>query len=149
MPTTGGLSRRCVLGLLAGVPLVATGCVSVPTTGPVTPVTPSKAAIERGGDIDARPPVPDALPINIVLGFLDAMAKGGDLSVARLFLVPELRESWQPEGVLIYPTSTIPQVVGTTVVLTSPGLVGQFDTRAAFRQVRSGLTPDFELRQDY
>ncbi len=147
-PTAGGLSRRTVLSLFAGVPLVATGCVSVPTTGPVTPVTPSSSAIERGGDIDARPPVADAPPLNIVLGFLDATASGGDLSVARLFLVPELRDSWQPEGVLIYPISTIPQVVGSTVVLQERQLVGQLDARAAFRPARTALDQDFGMRRD-
>ncbi|MGI8456726.1 MAG: LpqB family beta-propeller domain-containing protein, partial [Propionibacteriaceae bacterium] len=44
--------------------------------------------------------------------------------------------------------STIPQVVGTTFVLTAQDLVGQLDTRAAFRPARNGLNHDFELRQD-
>jgi hypothetical protein len=138
-----------VLGLAAGLPLLAAGCVSVPTTGPVSPVTPSGSFVARGGDIDVRPPDVDATPLAIVQGFLLAMASGAtDLSQARLFLVPDKQEGWQPSRVLIYSNTAVPKATGTSVVLETGTLVGQLDDKGAFRRVVTGTTHDFGMRKD-
>jgi hypothetical protein len=81
--------------VLSGSLLV--GCASVPTDG----------AIQRGplvGPTDdagvirviARPPQPDASPLEIVRGFLAANAGLTDLNVAREYLAPAMASRWDP-----------------------------------------------------
>ncbi len=86
-----------VLGTLAA-------CTGLPTTGPVTP---GLAVDEVPDDPDfsflPNGPQPGASPQEIVEGFIDAATSPADeWAIARSFLAPDIRESWQPEaGVLI------------------------------------------------
>lgn len=93
-----------VLGLLALV-LVA-GCVSVPTTGPVSPVTAQQPAPDAKNVQVPESPTTNADRADIVSGFLTAYALGGsDEQVAREYLVPAQAAVWDPDGtVLVYST---------------------------------------------
>ena len=91
--------------LVVGAWLLASGCVSVPTTGPVVegrpagdPVAPPNVAILPQG------PRPGDDPVAIVEGYLSAMASyEPGYPTAREFLTPTAAADWTPEsGIAVY-----------------------------------------------
>lgn len=99
--------RGLLAASLAAVALL-TGCVSIPTSGPV-----QVGHGDRGGgqgqqpiQVFAQRPHPGWTPAQIVTGFLAAMASpDADHAVARSYLTPDIRESWptgQKTAVVIY-----------------------------------------------
>ena len=96
-------TRRPVLAALAALlvaALAATGCVSMPTGGPVTSyaVTQGPTAQDQPYvQIVPQPPGAGWKPTQIVQGFLTASASFGNYSqVARQYLTPELSKNWNP-----------------------------------------------------
>jgi hypothetical protein len=96
-------TRRPVLAALAALlvaALAATGCVSMPTGGPVTSyaVTQGPTAQDQPYvQIVPQPPGAGWKPTQIVQGFLTASASFGNYSqVARQYLTPELSKDWNP-----------------------------------------------------
>lgn len=84
---------------LAGLLLVLTGCVGIPSSGPVV------AGNEISEDIDAdsvilpQGPEDDADPQAILQGFIRAgTGPQGDYAVAREFLTPDLASRWEPNA---------------------------------------------------
>lgn len=103
-PTT--TARLAALALLTLLALLA-GCAQIPTSGPV------RSGRELGFNqadsyVRALPPAPrrGADPVEIVRGFLDASASfEDDYVIARLYLDPGARESWDPgKGITVYDT---------------------------------------------
>jgi hypothetical protein len=80
--------------------LAATGCVSMPSGGPVLsyPATQGAAAQSQPYvQIQPQPPRAGWSPSEIVQGFLTASANFGNYpQVARAYLTPEERNSWDP-----------------------------------------------------
>lgn len=96
------LGVRGVVVLLCA--LVLTGCISLPTTGPVR--TAERVTNQRSDpDITVMPeaPRPGAPPIEIARGFLEAIASGraGD-EVARKYLTPAAAAEWNPQKTIVY-----------------------------------------------
>ena len=88
------------LAALVTVALAATGCVSMPSNGPV-----QSAPVTQGPDAQTQPyvqvvPQPPGAgwsPEEIVQGFLTASASfGSHGEVAREYLTPQYRNSWNP-----------------------------------------------------
>lgn len=109
MSTTTALRRRprgrragrraAVLVALLAVLAVVSGCVAMPTEGPVVRVDPQASdADDSGAFYDPRPPEPGADPQEVVLGFLEAMkATPVRTSVAAGFLSERAQRMWRPE----------------------------------------------------
>jgi Lipoprotein LpqB beta-propeller domain/Sporulation and spore germination len=89
-----------VLTALLFAALAATGCVSMPSGGPVLsyPVTQGAAAQNQPYvQIQPQPPRAGWSPSEIVQGFLTASANFGNYpEVARAYLTPDERDSWDP-----------------------------------------------------
>jgi hypothetical protein len=96
----GSRARRPVLALLAAVTaaLAVTGCVSMPSAGPVLsyPVT-QQTGSQNGQNLQftTQPPGTGWSPQQIVSGFLIAAAANQD-QVAREYLTPVTRRTWDP-----------------------------------------------------
>ncbi|HEY0933767.1 MAG TPA: LpqB family beta-propeller domain-containing protein [Trebonia sp.] len=94
--------RRALAALaaLAAVALTATGCVSMPNNGPVqsAPVTQGPdAQTQPYVQVVPQPPGGNWSPEEIVQGFLTASASfGSHGEVAREYLTPQYRNSWNP-----------------------------------------------------
>lgn len=128
---------RCsarVLAVLAALVLVA-GCVRMPDQGPVVETgSDADRTTGEGYNYDPLPPQPDATPVEIVQGFLDAMmAAPIQLNSARQFLSSDARTAWQPErSTITYVTRGAP--AGTSqVTVQLPGGGDVFDARGMWR----------------
>ncbi|GAA1776827.1 GerMN domain-containing protein [Agromyces lapidis] len=91
--------RRRVLGasLALAVAALLSGCVALPTSGPVGVGNPDP--VEESAELDTfvRPPQAGATPDQIVQGFIEAAASPrGNYDAARDFLTPEFSAEWQP-----------------------------------------------------
>ncbi len=95
------MRRAAAVAVAALVALVLAGCTALPTTGPVHAANPQIPAA-YSVDVLAEGPVVDASAQEIVEGFLRASAYGfsDDFSVARQFLAPAIRDSWDPTAQL-------------------------------------------------
>ncbi len=96
---------RRLVAMLVAVTLLVSGCVSVPTDGPVVegrpagePVAPPNVAVIVTG------PRPGDSPLAIVEGFLSSMASyEPGYPTSREYLTPEASAAWQPEsGIAVY-----------------------------------------------
>ena len=103
-----------VVFLLLGL---VTGCVSVPTAGPVEKVEGQPPECQNCINVDVAPPSAGDEPKQVVQGFLRATSNfQPNYAVARQFLTTGAAEKWAPEsGVSIYSGSL--QAAGTTVIL--------------------------------
>jgi hypothetical protein len=94
--------RRVLAALAAaGATLLAAGCVSMPTGGPVlsNPITQATSAQNQPYvQVVPQPPVNGWTPQEIVKGFLTASASTADQSrVAREYLTAAASEAWNPQ----------------------------------------------------
>src|SRR5215468_4010009 len=104
----GGARRRIAVLAAAALTGLLTGCVSIPTRGPV--VAGPQTGSDRVFELIADPPRAGAGPDQIVEGFLSAAPEfTDDHRVARTFLVPDRAAHWRPDAsVAVYPgTSSI------------------------------------------
>ncbi|WP_010535084.1 LpqB family beta-propeller domain-containing protein [Brachybacterium squillarum] len=97
--------RRRVLGLGAAALLgLGTGCARIPTSTDIE-VRPVGEGVSGGAPyVRAVPPEDGASAVEVVRGFVQAgVGAADDYAVAREFLTPSARESWDPSsGVTIY-----------------------------------------------
>lgn len=111
-------TSRPVLSMLAALltaALCATGCVSMPTGGPVQsyPVTQGADAQNQPYvQVVPQPPGANWSPMQIVQGFLTASASyGNDPQVVKEYLTPTLAKTWDPSwSAVVY--SSGPNVTG-------------------------------------
>lgn len=102
------MTRRSLLAALLAAMALLSGCVSIPTTGPVQVGHGSGGAGQGQEPIQvfAQRPHPGWTPAQIVTGFLAAMASpDADHAVARSYLTPDIRERWptdQSTAVVVY-----------------------------------------------
>lgn len=139
--------RLWVLPLIV-LGLLATGCVNVPTSGPVIPGGAPGPQEPNNVEIAPEPPAPGAQPTTIVEGFLHAMASfGGGSDVAREFLTDEARAEWRAEnGVRVYADGYPIIESGGSVRLRAPG-VGRVAADGSYQPVSELVDIDFELEQ--
>lgn len=146
-----GRARGPLLCLLA---LLLTGCVSLPTEGPVV----DSDAIEaddthQASDIDARPPAEGASRAEIVSQFLDAMtAWPQQINVAKRYLTEQAAASWNPDlATVVYADAPLPmREVGNAVEVQLPD-ADRLDRAGAWRGALSsrelGLTFHLTIEQ--
>lgn len=141
--------RGPAAALALGLALAVAGCTGVPTSGPVTRVSAAPGRINPGVEIAPAPPERDATPIEVVEGFLHAMASWQPhYVVARDYLTPEASASWRPEsGVRVYAEGNPVVATDTTAFLRAP-VVGSLDPSGAYRQSSGMLEHDFGLTKD-
>ncbi len=99
--------RAVLLAVLLGVATL-TGCISIPTAGPIKPV-PGDAEVCQGCvNVEVAPPAPGADPQQIVEGYLRANSNyQPNYATARQFLTAQAADSWRPEaGARIYRSRT-------------------------------------------
>lgn len=100
-------ARSILALLLALCAAVVTGCAGFPTSGPPEYGLESGGTGDGGQNVAFIPnrPQPGATPQQIVEGFIDAGSGpglAGNWAVAREFLAPSLRDSWNPgAGVIV------------------------------------------------
>ncbi|WP_157155384.1 LpqB family beta-propeller domain-containing protein [Diaminobutyricimonas sp. LJ205] len=84
---------------LAGLLLVLTGCVGIPSAGPVIAGSEIREDLDADSVILPQGPEDDADPQAILQGFVRAgTGPQGDYSVAREFLTPDLAQRWKPNA---------------------------------------------------
>lgn len=98
--------RFALLACVLTIGLTGAGCQAVPTDSPVGHLRLDRGHQARGSDpavVDVRPH-PGQNPVQIVQGFLEAMATyEPQFPMARKFLTPEAAAKWRPEqGILVY-----------------------------------------------
>jgi hypothetical protein len=94
-----------LVAILAVVLLLASGCVSVPTDGPVVEGRPAGEPVPPPNvSVIATGPRPGDSPLAVVEGFLSSMASyEPGYPTSREYLTPEASAEWQPEaGIAIY-----------------------------------------------
>jgi hypothetical protein len=90
--------------VLAGLALATTGCVGIPSSGPITEAdTGVEPGVELGYYNDPRPPTPGASPTEIVKGFLDAQAAIPlQTNTAEEYLTASEAETWRHSRIVTY-----------------------------------------------
>ena len=140
--------RSVAAALLAA--LVA-GCSTVPSSSPTERLPQVDRSIEPDAGIEARGPLPDASPEDIVRGFLDAAASPvRGHPVARQFLTPGEAERWSDTASMTVIRSDYAAVpTGSGQVELTASVVGTLDERGSFTAADGEtLEREFSLEQD-
>ncbi|MGJ3507084.1 LpqB family beta-propeller domain-containing protein [Enemella sp. A6] len=134
--------------LLMLIGLIGTGCISVPTSGPVVPGGTPGPAEPENVEIAPEPPAPGASPTTIVEGYLHAMASyRGGYDVARQYLTGRASAEWRPEaGVQIYADGYPIVATEETVRLRAPK-IGSVAADGGYRTSSDSIDVDFGLVQ--
>jgi hypothetical protein len=139
--------RTTVLAALL-VGLLLSGCgVSLPDSGPVVET-------EAGGtrprdnpaNINPRGPGEDDSPEDVVRGFLEAMTATPPIktTVAREFLTPDAKASWQPIGTIAYGNPTISGLRDGELEMTLSD-ADRTDARGAWQGPLEGAAATFRI----
>ncbi|MFT3877847.1 MAG: LpqB family beta-propeller domain-containing protein [Propioniciclava sp.] len=138
-----------LVSLLLVLAVALTGCVSVPTSGPIVRVSAVAERVNTGVEIAPGPPQQGAGAGTIVDGFLHAMASyQPDYAVARAYLTAEATARWHPEqGVRIYAEGN-PVSIGEGKATLKASVVGTIDAAGAYRQSNDVVDHDFGLVRD-
>jgi Lipoprotein LpqB beta-propeller domain/Sporulation and spore germination len=139
-------ARGALLGALLGALALLTGCVGMPTEGPVveSQVDPGSFAAP-GSSYDPLPPRAGQTPSEIVDGFLEAMkATPISLGVARQFLTVDAQGQWDPKTRIMTYAELDPPT-GQTTVSTRLSDVNHYDERGAWVRADEAGRLDFTL----
>lgn len=141
--------RRPVIALVWALVLLLAGCATIPTSGPVVSGSGPSHAPEVSVEIAPEAPHEGASPGTIVNGFLQAMANYQQgYEVARLYLAPDVRDSWRPEeGVTVYADGFGVASTPDSAVLDAP-VVGRIGSDGAYEHVDGRMRLDFGLIKD-
>lgn len=141
--------RRVEWVAVAVALLLAAGCATVPTTGPVEHHQPEQAGSSNGVQVAPLPPADGATQLLVVEGFLHAMsANDGNYQVARQYLTADAATRWHPDaGVQVYADGYPPTETDQSVVLTAP-LTGSIDSSGIYHTIAGQLRLDFGLVKD-
>lgn len=140
--------RTRLWGLVAASALL-TGCVQMPTSGPVVESEVSGDSDDAPGiSYDPRPPQEGAPAADIVDGFLEAMqATPIGTTVARQFLSREAAETWVPdEQIITY--AELGDVSAGTEVRVPLTDVNRYDERGAWERTQAGATLSLGLVEE-
>ena len=130
---------------LCGV-LLVTGCVRMPSAGPVTEVDNEvSTSTGPGFSFDPKPPQAGASATEIVANFLEAMkATPSRTSVAREFLTVDAQRRWTPESTIVTYGELGDPVGEQEVALTLTG-IEEYDARGAWQRSRGSQVMKFDL----
>jgi Lipoprotein LpqB beta-propeller domain/Sporulation and spore germination len=110
----GGLAALCTIALLA-----LSGCVGIPSGGPVNPGPPVRNGSQQAPGVDLPlGPRPNASPTEMVNDFLQAATDATDnYGIARKFLTAKAAQSWDAtKSVLVRERPATPQDIGANTV---------------------------------
>lgn len=95
--------RAVLLAALLGVATL-TGCISIPTAGPIEPVPGDAEVCQSCVNVEVAPPAPGADARQVLDGYLLANSNyQPNYAVARQFLTAQMADTWRPEaGARIY-----------------------------------------------
>jgi hypothetical protein len=144
---------RYAVALASMLVLAASGCVSVPDSGPVVQ-TRSQGDVSSGAgvNIDPKPPQEGDSRSDIVKGFINAMtATPIQTKRARQFLTEDADASWDPQNETItYGAPPLPRegADGVSVTLTDPAVL---DSRGAWQGAlpRAQRTITFPMSREH
>lgn len=140
---TRHVGRRSTLALLVLVLVALSGCISVPTSGPIEKVEGQQPSCQSCVNVEVAPPAPGDDPGEIVEGYLRANATfQPNYAVARQFLTQEKASSWAPNETWIYTGQ--PSVSGSSVKLQG-ALLGLLQRDRTFVTQNQRLSIDFKL----
>ncbi|WBQ03953.1 LpqB family beta-propeller domain-containing protein [Kribbella sp. CA-293567] len=129
------MKRRLLTTLLATA-LLAAGCATVPAKGPIRGSSQDAPASNNNGiGVEARPPRPNAEPLQLVNGFLEAMSDSRAFDVAREYMTAEAAGAWKPESqIMVYDQSASSGVslASDGVVQLSAPLIATIDSRGTW-----------------
>ncbi|UZN01886.1 LpqB family beta-propeller domain-containing protein [Cellulomonas sp. S1-8] len=117
----GGRLRTLVVTAATVLAGALTGCVAIPTSGPVTVGVDGEVREQDRIVVLAQGPQADAGPVGIVEGFLlaaDAEVTG-DFDVTRQFLAADQRSEWDPGAGTIVASATTVEQTGDAQVTVS------------------------------
>jgi hypothetical protein len=139
--------RAKLLTAVLATALLATGCATVPTQGPIRNSSQDGAAPALGGvGVEARPPRDNANSLQVVNGFLEAMSDSAAFDVARQYLAPGAAASWDPESkISVYDQSTattVTKLAEHRIQLLAP-LIGTIDRRGSWTPAGSDAKVHF------
>jgi hypothetical protein len=143
-----GAQRRFTAVLIAIASLlIAAGCVSVPTSGPIEKVEGQQPPCQNCVNVEVAPPAPGDKPLEIVKGYLLATSNyQPNYSTAKQFLTRAAAEKWSPAGeVLIYQGSPVAQKDAVTF---DGRLVGQLAADRTYAARDTRLQWNFDMRQE-
>lgn len=125
-----------------------TGCVSLPTSGPVEKVEGQEPGCQSCVNVEVAPPASGATPREIVEGYLRANANyQPNYGVARQFLTESQSDTWSPDqGVTIY-TGTLTEN-DEDVTLTGGRVLGSLGADRTFTPRSGPLKWDFEVVEE-
>ncbi|MCL2315490.1 MAG: LpqB family beta-propeller domain-containing protein [Actinomycetia bacterium] len=136
--------RGLAMCLAAGVAAGLTGCVTIPTSGPVQEITVSAQSDQNNPPyIEPLPPAAGATPGAVLEGFLAAVSSSSPsrFDVARTFLTSEAAAAWDPNaGATIYDSAGHPPNTTATSAAVSAPLIGTLDATGHFT---AAYEPDF------
>lgn len=139
--------RRGWSALVALLLLALTGCVSLPTSGPVEKVEGLEPACQSCVNVDVAPPAAGATKLEVVSGYLRANANfQAGYTVAKQYLTRSAAERWSPDdSVTIY--STPPKLDGDDVRFNGR-LVGSLDEGRSYTRRDGPFKYAFEMVQE-
>ncbi|HEY6739289.1 MAG TPA: LpqB family beta-propeller domain-containing protein [Actinopolymorphaceae bacterium] len=105
--------RRLLISVVCAL-VLSSGCVAIPTVGPVEQIEldPERQEEEDTVQVVPKPPRPGLSPQQIVGEFIDTMGARQPTRHAALFLTSRSRASWQPTGVTVLERPDITPVEG-------------------------------------
>lgn len=140
--------RRARLALAAVAVLLLSGCVALPTSGPVVTATPdAQRQGASAADVDARPPQRGATRNQVVTGFLDAMTSWPiQTNVAKQFLTEDAAEKWDPDASTIVYSEYAPLSQEDGAVHVELGGADRLDESGGWRGPLAAEERTLELR---
>lgn len=118
--------------LLVALALATTGCVGIPSSGPITEADGgAEPGVELGYYNDPRPPTPGASPTEVVKGFLDAQAAIPlQTNTAQQYLSTAEAETWRHRRIVTYAAASPAQ--GSNQVRVELDGANQIDSRGSW-----------------
>lgn len=146
---TGRTRTAPVAGLVLLLALLLSGCVTLPTHGPVQAGAGPSQAPDVSVEVAPEAPRPGDSPRTVADGFLQAMASYQQgYPVARQYLASSVRDSWRPEdGVSVYADGYGVTSGPESASLQAPR-VGQVGPDGAFSHQDGTLRHDFGMVRD-
>lgn len=124
-----------------------TACATIPITGPVEKATERNRQDEVGVEIAPQPPRPGASKERVIEGFLHAMASREDYTAARQFLVPAMRDRWDPDASISIYTDGQPIDTDADRAVMQGRLLGKL-VKGSYSHVDNQFRHDFALVRD-
>jgi hypothetical protein len=150
-------SRPALAAALLAVAAVTAGCSEIPTSGPVIDAGAVEPLEEqrRFIEVSEAPPEPGMTPVQIVDGFIDAMASyQPGYETARQFLTEEAATQWEPsDGVTVfYEARPGTELAGADTVHVRMTVRGEVGGDGSFRELLESdereRTSDLQLVQE-